>query len=192
MMGRRLVYLVTTCRHATPPVRRLAKELAWSLGFAKKVNRGRMSLGELLATAKSMGASRLLIVGRGLHGNPGFLQIVSTQGDGYGELLMTIRLRGIVFGRLKRRPQPPESQLPVVSLNNAEEFAEDLAVSLATIYLGNYTADDVKKFVSYTRVIAVEGVGKRDFVAVIKFLEGGGELGPKLLVRNFTSKWLTH
>lgn len=178
--------LVTTCRHATPPVRRLAREIAWSLGFAKRVNRGRMSFAEVTELAKTWGAKRVIVVGRGLHGNPGLVLFVSTAEGEEGRLVLSLRLRGVVFSGLKRRPPKPEVKPPVVSISTEDELAEVLALALNTIYLGAYTLEDLKMFSTFKRVVALEPVRQKGFIGVIKFLEEGGEIGPKLLVRSFS------
>lgn len=178
---------VTTCRHATPPVRRLAKEIAWVLGHARKVNRGRMSLAGVVLMARNMGASRVIVVGRGLHGNPGIITFLNAEGGDEGRRILSLSLRGVVFSGMKSRPPVPESHLPVVSLGASEEIAENLAFAFDTVYLGSYALEDLASFSSYSRVIAVEGVKSRSLALVLKFLEKGEPIGPKLLVKRLNS-----
>jgi len=176
------VYLVTTSRHATPPVRRLAREIAWSLGLAVRVNRGRMNFEEVVELARSRNAERVIIVWRGLHGNPGAVLIVDVTEE--ARFVLVLVLRGVVFAGLKARPPLPEVKPPVVSLGAEDELAEELALALNTVYLGAHTVEDLRGFSTYRRVVALEPVKRRDFVAVVKFLDQGEELGPKLLVRH--------
>ncbi|AKG39030.1 hypothetical protein MA03_06960 [Infirmifilum uzonense] len=175
--------LVTTTRHATPPVRRLAKELAWVLGYARRINRGKMSMNEVALLAQSMRASRVIIVGRGLHGNPAGVSFLKISDDGTSEQILSLRLRGVVFSRVSNRPKTPETKLPVVSIGSSEEYGEDIALAFDTVYLGRYSLEDLRSFTSYSRVIAVERVESKGITLVLKFLEMGEPIGPKLLVR---------
>lgn len=173
--------LVTTTRHATPPVRRLAREIAWSLGFARKVNRGRMSLDELLLLARRVNASRIIIIGRGLYGNPGRLLFLGVSGEVEMKKILFLHLKGVVFSGMRNKPPLPAYRLPIVSLGVTDDVAERIALGFDALYLGRYSLEELRNFKSYSRVIAIEPINRKGLV--LKFLERGEPLGPRLLVK---------
>lgn len=167
--------LVTTSRHPTPPIRRTARELAALLYNAVRINRGGLSEAELYAKAKSIGAKRVVIIGRGRGGNPGRVVFVDTSGEEPVKLPLILSLRGVIYlGRVPRA----SSETPITWTRSGGELCEELSIALDVPCIGKYSSGVHRE---YGRVVVVEkGGGKISYV--IKFLEVGREVGLKLLV----------
>lgn len=178
--------VISTSRHVTPPVRRLARELSYTLWSAKRVNRGSSNFEELVTRSRALGARRLIIIGRGLHGNPGRISFfdISTAET---RPLLTLVLRGVIFPERLRSIKKPTTPILVASVGRCLEptgvYAEDLAYALNSSYIGCLSVNDFKNF-KETRVLVVEYVQSTRFVFVIKFIENSQELGLKILVRS--------
>lgn len=170
--------IITTSRHSTPPVRRLAKELARALFSAKKVNRGGMSYAELFEMSRGMGARRVVIISKGVGGNPGRILFLDCTGDKPEFFPFIVHLRGVVFSEIKRF-RSPNNVVPVMCYLEEDEVCEELAFALDIPYLGVFRED---VFHSFTRVMLVEPVRRKNLGYVVKFIEEGGEVGPKLLI----------
>jgi len=174
--------VVSTSRHPTPPVRRLARELSFALWSARRINRGGSSFQELVLLSKGLSARRLVLVGRGLHGNPGKLLFYDISRE-EPSLLLVIWLRGVVFPEKLRSIKRPRAPLFIVSTEGYSDFAEELAVALNYPYVGGF--DPSSPGFEGRRLLLVELVGKENFAYVLKFLEGSADLGLKILVRRF-------
>ena len=186
-IGREMVYeiVISTTRHVTPPVRRLARELSYFLWSAKRINRGGSSFEELVALARVLGAKRLIIVGRGLHGNPGRMFFYSIEG-GEAVPILTLWLRGVVFPQKLRSVRKPKSPILVLSTgrcrDTAEDVGEEMAYALNSLYVGCVTEEHVASF-REVRLLVIEHVLSNKLAYVIKFVENSQELGLKILVR---------
>ena len=178
-------YLVTTTHRSNPRVRSLAKELARSLPRAVRVNRGKMSLAEVVERAKSLGASRVVIVGRGLRGNPGRVEILEGLNPPFVSLVL--KLRGVKLAReLGVRPTPPLSAAVVAQpVPAAVEFAHELAAAMDLSILEGVRPEDLAD--SYDSVLLVEHVGRGGAAFALWFLDPrtGGPRGPRLLVERY-------
>lgn len=170
--------VVTTSRHPTPPVRRLAREFASLVYGGIRVNRGSMNEEELFSVAKEYGASRIVIFSRGRGGNPGRVTFIDTTGDKPLHIPFILWLRGVVFlSRAKRA----ESETPIFSMGECGGLPEEFSLAMGIPYLGRYTAED-------SRSIVVECVARRRLLAVIKFIEEEREIGVKLLVEKVVQR----
>lgn len=180
---RKLKYLVTTTRRSNPRTRSLAKELASSLPQALKINRGKTRLTELIEHAKSLGATNVVIVGRGLQGNPGRIGIINL-GSGYGSPpFLILKLKGVRLAReLGVRPRPP-TNIAVVALNQtlSLELGHELAVALNLPLLEGLEAVGS----AYESVILVEALTSG--LQVVRFVSpNGAPRGPRLLVERYS------
>lgn len=173
--------VVSTCRHDTVHVRRLARELALSLHAARRVNRGGRSLQELLAMAKSMDAQRLVIIYRGLRGNPGRIVAWDLTCEPFRRLPVAVYLSGVAFSGARRIPRA-ESEVCVVSVKRESDFAADLAALLNLNYLGLFSVEELLNAAG--RLMVVEPVEAANFSFVVKFYEKGSAVGPKLFVKS--------
>ncbi len=174
--------IVTTSRHATPPVRTLAKELSNALFSAKKVNRGRMNLQELFLFSKTRGASRIVIICRGLYGNPGRIVFIDTSRPNLRFYPLILFLKGVKFARDSGiKINRPTSIVPIFSLDKgAEGFAQELASALNIPFVGILGEETNYGF---HRILLVESAQTKDLIYVIKFIEKGKDLGLKLLIK---------
>jgi len=172
--------LVTTSRHPTPPVRRLAREFANLVYGGVRVNRGGMSEEELFLLAKELGASRIVIFGRGRGGNPGRVTFIDATGSEPLHIPFIMWLRSVVFLNRAGRARSPT---PIFSTGECNGFPEDFSLAIDVPYLGER--------VDYPRrYILIECVARRRILAVIKFIEGGREIGLKMIVEKvFHVKW---
>lgn len=178
-------YLVTTTHRSNPRVRSLAKELALSLPNAVKVNRGKSSLPELLLHAKSLGARRLLIVGRGLKGNPGRIEVFKTLDPPLVSLVM--KLSGVRLAReLSTEARPPRSlSVLVPPAEAASEFGHELAAALDLPLVEGVDVEDLAR--ACDSVLLVEYVNRPRALFALKFIEpvSGAPRGPRLLVEKY-------
>ncbi len=178
--------VVSTTRHVTPPVRRLARELSYFLWSAKRVNRGGYSFEELVTLARALGASRLVIVGRGLHGNPGRILFYDIGGKEVRALLAML-LKGVVFPPKLRSTRRPRAPVLVASTGSchgaADDAGEDIAYALNAPFVGCIAEERISDFRG-VRLLLVEHVLSSNLAYVLKFAEDSRELGLKILVRS--------
>jgi len=178
-------YLVTTTHRSNPRVRSLAKELALSLPRAVKVNRGKMSLLDVVANAKALGAQRVLIVGRGLMGNPGRIEIMERLDPPY--ISLVLKLSGVKLAReLGVRPRPPRAiVLTTQPSNEASEFAHELSVALNIPMVEGVGVSGPSSI--YDASLFIEYVGKPRALFALRFLDSstGMPRGPRLLVEKY-------
>lgn len=163
-------------------MRSLAKELALSLPDALKINRGKMSLPDVLLRARALGAQRVLIVGRGLMGNPGRLEVFETLVPPI--ISLALKLSGVRLAReLGVRPQPPRKLAVVVQpTRDAVEFGHELATAMNLPLMEHAELGGVE--LMYDSLLYVEYVGRPRALFALKFLDPRAETarGPRLLV----------
>lgn len=166
-------------------MRSLAKELALSLPNALKVNRGKMSIREVLFHAKTLGAQRVIIVGRGLRGNPGRIEIFERMEPPL--VSMIVKLCGVKLAReLGVRPQPPRRLSVVVQPSSeAWEFAHELAIALNLPLIEEVEPRDLSHV--YDSALLVEQVGRTRALLALRFVDAvsGHPRGPRLLVEKY-------
>lgn len=123
---------MTTTHRSNPRVRSLARELTLCLPRALKVNRGKMSFEEVLERARALGAKRVVVVGRGLKGNPGRLEILSTSLPLPRAHLLLLKLKGVKLAREQGvRPKPPLNLVVVTTpVEEVVNFAHEVAIAL--------------------------------------------------------------
>lgn len=181
---KKLRYLVTTTRRSNPRTRSLAKELALSLPCALKINRGKARLDELVAYARELGAANLVIVGRGLQGNPGRIEIVNLSSGGNAFHRLILKLRGVRLAReYGIRPRPPPEIAIVARVEPPSlELGHELAAALNLPLL---EADDLNAVRDvYQSVIFIEPLAS-GLLAVRFVSPEGAPKGPRLLVEKY-------
>ena len=144
-----------------------------------------MSLQEVLLHAKSIGAQRVIIVGRGLRGNPGRIEIIERMEPPL--VSMIIKLRGVKLAReLGVRPQPPH-KLSIVVQQPSEvlEFAHELAVALNLPLIEEVEPSELSH--AYDSALLVEQASSTRPLPVLRFIDtlSGRPRGPRLLVEKY-------
>jgi len=188
--------IITTTRHTNRRVRSLVKELAHSFHSATKVNRGKLSLYELVLLARSYAAKRVVIVCRGLYGNPGRLLFLDTTVNRVKFYPLIVALSGVKLAREQGvKVVPPRAKTPVIPRPCTPEnrdFSQELAVALNLPYLEVENLQEVSFF--YPRALLVEWVGGERTRHVVKFVstETGEMEGPKLFVKKAVYRELTY
>ncbi|MCS7105150.1 MAG: hypothetical protein NZ954_06250 [Thermofilaceae archaeon] len=178
-------YVVSTTRRSNPRVRSLARELALSLPKALKVNRGKMSLPALIAYARSLGAKRVLCVGRGLSGNPGSLMFIDSAISNYHPQAFVIKLCGVKLAReLGVTPHPP-GMILVAASSDALCFGQELAVALDLPLIETLNVRSLEHVCD--SVLVVEPLSHLKAKFVLKFLKTSDSSysGPRLLVEKY-------
>ncbi|MEM1690647.1 MAG: hypothetical protein QXG48_01815 [Thermofilaceae archaeon] len=178
-------YLVTTTHRSNPRVRSLAKELALSLPNALKVNRGKSRLLDVLLQAKTLGALRVLIVGRGLMGNPGRIEVFKTLDPPYTSLVL--KLSGVKLAReLATKPQPPRSLAVLVQREQeALEFGHELAAAMNLPLVEDAKPEELANV--YDSLLLIAYVKHPRTLFALKFVkpESRQPRGPRLLVEKY-------
>lgn len=115
----------------------MVKELSTLIPGYVKINRGHLSMEELLILAKRMGAERVVIVWE-RKGNPGEIKIFKVDND-LREIL-SIRIRGVSLSRELGRSPPKPSRC----LSAKQEERKDLVVTLFPIIDSERTGECVE------------------------------------------------
>ncbi len=125
--------IVTTSRHTNPRVRSFVKDLARVLLNAEKLNRGKLSLHELAVEAWNKNAELVIIVGRGLRGNPGRMVFVRISDDRYFQE-MILSLAGVKLIREVQGVPPPKVIDEIVAYrDDSRECVEETALALGEV-----------------------------------------------------------
>lgn len=178
-------YIISTTRRSNPRVRSLARELALSLPNALRVNRGKMSLPALMAYARSLGARRVLCVGRGLSGNPGRLMFIDTATSNHYSQVFIIKLSGVKLAReLGVTPNPPRIVL-VAAPSDALDFGQELAAALGLPFIETLDIRSLEH--ACDSVLVVEPLSHPKAKFVLRFLKTSDSSynGPRLLVERY-------
>jgi rRNA maturation protein Rpf1 len=179
---KRLKYIVTTTRRSNPRTRSLAKELARSLPLALKVNRGKARLTEVIEYARSLGATNVIVVGRGLQGNPGRIGIINLSSGYRTHPSLILKLRGVRLAReLGVKPHPPTGiAVAAVDQPSSLELGHELAAALNLPLLEGLESVGS----AYESVILVETLASG--LQVVRFVSSeGAPRGPRLLVERY-------
>lgn len=182
MFGHKIV--VTTTRRSNPRIRSLAKEIALALPTAIKVNRGKMNYMDIFRYAKSLNAYRVVVVCRGLKGNPGkiiFLDVIGSKPKLYPLIL---KLKGVKLAReagiVVKRP----SSIIVSAQAESEilDFGMELAGALALPFIENVELHDLSMLAESALVIEVSESLENAFI--LKFVDTRTDnlRGPRLVV----------
>jgi len=129
--------LVTTSHRPSQRVRSLAKELAAVLPGGVRVNRGKRSLQDLYYDARSVGASRVVVVTT-RKGNPGLIMVYEAAGlptPGLRPVLI-LSLRGVLLGREREGYQRVYRVSRLVVYEELPDYYKWVADALAYAFLG--------------------------------------------------------
>jgi len=179
--------LVTTAHRTNPRVRSLAKELALSLPDAIKMNRGKMNYIDLFEYAKSLGIIRVIVVCRGLRGNPGRIIFLDTTAKELCFYPLILKLRGVKLAReMGVRPSPPRRAAVVAPGEvDAMEFGQELSGALNLTFVEGVEARELAG--TYDSVLLIEPVRSPRASFAVKFVDPStlAPRGPRLLVEKY-------
>lgn len=177
--------VVTTTRRSNPRVRSLAKEIALALPAAIKVNRGKMSYMEIFKYAKSLNADRVVIVCRGLKGNPGKIVFLDITGPELKFYPLVLKLKGIKLAREAGIAVKRPNSVIVSAQAEPEtiEFGMELAGALTLSFIENTELRDLSTLAE--SVLLVEKNKSLESAFILKFVDTrtGNLRGPRLTVK---------
>jgi len=180
--------IVTTTRHVNPRVRSLANDLAHVLPDALRINRGKNNISDLAEIARAYNARVVLIVGKGLQGNPGRLVFLTVMEYRYSFYPLIISLTGVKLAReLNIRPSSvPLESFSVATLKNFSDATKELALALSEALQVNYT--EISNLNSLThifdRILFIEETNLEKNPFLIRFVKPSGKIdGPLLRVK---------
>lgn len=184
--------IVTTTRHTNPRIRSFVKELAISLGNSIRANRGKRGLLALHLYARSLNASRVVIVGRGLYGNPGRITFLDTTHERPRYYPLVLRLSGVSLARdMGLKIGPSKTITPIVSSGSDTELielAQELAGAFNRPFFEGVSEDLLEE---YEKVLVIERVRTKKAKFIVKFMNKDGKpAGPKMFVRDVILKEL--
>ncbi len=137
-----------------------------------------MSFYDLYNYARARGASRVIIIGKGIGGNPGRILFMDVSREKPVFFPLIVHLRGVIFANtVSPRFQRASSIVPLVCTAE-DEVCEELAFALDVPYIGVLSESNF----TFGRVALLEVVRRKKLGYVLKFLERNGEVGPKLLI----------
>ena len=184
--------IITTSRHTNPRVRSFVKELANSLGNSIKVNRGKMDVSDLHLYARSLNASRVIIVGRGAYGNPGRITFLDTTREEPRYYPLILRLSGVSLGRDRGlKTVPAKIPTPIV-ISDPDPETVEFGQELATAFNRPFFEEVDKGLVGeYEKVLIIEKIRTNRVKFVIKFVSRNFKLvGPRIFIRDVILKEL--
>ncbi|RLE89624.1 MAG: hypothetical protein DRJ49_02440 [Thermoprotei archaeon] len=181
--------IVTTTRRPSTRARSLANDLARSLPKATRINRGKLNIEELATKALDLGAERVLIVGRGLHGNPGRITFLMISEERYYFYPLIIQLKGVKLMRELHDISSPgrvERCAIVITPGPSIELSE-LAHSLSEVLGIFYLEEDSLRSLSnaFDNIIVLEEIPSIGTRFVLKFINPRDlkPSGPKLFIK---------
>jgi len=183
--------IVTTSRRSNPRVRSIANELAAVLPGAVKVNRGKMSLRDLYEHAKWVGAKRIVMVCRGLRGNPRRIIFMDSTGEAPAFYPLILKIRGVKLAReLGGRRRKATSMVVYVEQEDLKGFAHELAGALALSVIEDVARDEAHLYSD--SLLFVEPVKSPRAEVALWFLDSKNwePIGPRILVEEYYHRGL--
>ncbi len=181
--------LITTTRHVTSKTRSLVKELSLSIDNIIKINRGKMNILELFYKAKQYNCSRVIIIGRGLEGNPGRITFLLTDKEKPVFFPLILKLSGIKLAREigHKSLKAPNTVVPIILNNDTDtsieifEFTQEFSAAIDRPFL-DISIEDIGT--EFEKVIFIERAKRRKTKFIIKFYDTKNKTftGPILFV----------
>ncbi len=171
----------------------MANELAHALPDALRINRGKNNILDLAEKARAYNAKTVLIVGKGLRGNPGRLVFLRIMERRYFFYPLIVSLAGVKLAReLKVRPSPVSIEnFSIVTLEDFSDNTKEFALALSEALQVNYTETSNLEFLAhiFNRVLFIEETNLEKSPFFIKFVKPGRKIdGPLLKVRRVIYK----
>jgi len=181
--------VITTTRRPSTRARSLTNDLAKSLPRAIRINRGKLNIEELAAKALDLGAERVLIVGKGLYGNPGRLVFLITTEENYYFYPLIIQLKGVKLIReLDETSLPSKIERCAIviapeSSIELSELAHSLSEALGIFYLEENSLKSIAR--AFDNLIVLEETLSINMRFVMKFVNPKNlkASGPKLFIK---------
>lgn len=158
--------IITTSRSPSRRTRSLTRELAALIPGSVRVNRGHMSMEELAAFARSIGAKKIIMIWE-RKGNPGVIKVFQVE-EKLTEVF-SIKIKGVALSRELGRELP--RPVKCVSAKGDTEEARGLAAALFSHAGGG--GRDLRRCVEAS-------IEKRDGELRLLFLLDGRLVGPEI------------
>ncbi|MEM1508736.1 MAG: hypothetical protein QXY49_06380 [Thermofilaceae archaeon] len=182
MIERKII--VTTTRRSNPRIRSLAKEIALALPAAIKVNRGKMNYLDIFRYAKSFNADRIIVICRGLKGNPGKIVFLDVTGSKLKLYPLILKLKGIKLAREAGIVIERPSSIIINARAESEilDFGMELAGALALSFIENAELYELSTLAESALVIEASESLKNFFILKFVDTRTGNLRGPRLVV----------
>ncbi len=177
--------IITTCRRPTRRLRSFVKDLAKVIPNSIRVNRGKMSLKDLIAYSRSLGARMIILVGL-RHGNPGIVRFIELTEFGYTFKPPIIQILSVRLIREIKAPYiPAANSIITCTFEKYSEklklFTQEIAENIMSPYIELSDISDIK---GVADVILLIEENQKVFAKIL-FLEGTKlfEIGPRIIVK---------
>jgi len=186
-----MTILVTTSRHPNPRLRTFVKDLVCALPNAFHINRGKLNIDELAAEAYRRGSDVVIIVCRGLYGNPGRIVFMHIYEDRFEFYPLIIQIRGVKLIREMPDAKPRKVTDEIIGYfpnDEVEEFALALGEALRIPVLKLYSIDDLRGIPSAT--LLINRGSRREVAFIVKFISSRDlmPIGPIIRIRKVVYK----
>ena len=159
---------ITTSRKPSQRTRTFARSLERVLN-AKYINRGKMSLRDVLIKSDNLNFNRIIIISE-MKGNPSKIEILNSSGDSLISLNATVSITSL-SGRIEKDRLSIRCEM--------EELKKDINPILGIF------VEDNEKSISNSNLIWIKK-GYKDNEGVIEFYDQDGHLtGPKIYLKNY-------
>ncbi len=159
---------ITTSRKPSQRTRTFARSLERVLN-AKYINRGKMSLRDVLIKSDNLNFNRIIIISE-MKGNPSKIEILNSSGDSLISLNATVSITSL-SGRIEKDRLSIRCEI--------EELKKDINPILGIF------VEDNERSISNSNLIWIKK-GYKDNEGVIEFYDQDGHLtGPKIYLKNY-------
>jgi U3 small nucleolar ribonucleoprotein protein IMP4 len=160
--------LITTSRKPSQRTRTFARSLERVLN-AKYINRGKMSLRDVLIKLNNLNFNRIIIISE-MKGNPSRMEVLNSSGDSLISLNVTVSITSL-SGRIEKDKLCIRCEM--------EELKKDIIPILGIF------AEDNERSISNSNLLWIK-TGRKDSEGVVEFYDQNGHLtGPKIYLKNY-------
>ena len=146
-----------------------------------------MSYPQLVEYARALGVMRVVIVCRGLRGNPGRIVFLDTTSSSVSFYPLILKLKGVKLAReMGVKPTPPRNMVVAAPLTpDSVEFGQEVAGALNLDFVEGVGVEDLAS--TYDGVLVVEPVESRKAIYALKFVDPKSlrPRGPRLLIASY-------
>ncbi len=172
--------VLSSSRNPSIRVRQFLNELELAIPNTVKINRGKMSISDLIVKALELNARYILYV-MTRKGNPAILKFIEVHEDSYRLVPYAIKLFGVkllIDMPIRRLVKKRARRALIIQLKDYVEVSDIFSqiFNLPVIEMSNlHEIDSIDK--SYDTIILVRNVYNRDWKIEVQFLDGQ-DLGP--------------